>query len=712
MGKLMGWEFSLSKPTSQTYTMSAIRAPVTIALASGEGESGPPTFESIAYSGAVVPGDTSTPRLDADYVIDLSGMTAHKNAKVNLDHKSNQRVGHLTDVHVGTSDVKVSGLLSAVTPYRDEVAGNSKNGYPWEVSIEGNLSKPRKLASGKSAVVNGRTVDGPLYIFGKSVLTAVAFVSQGADDGNSVTIAASAAKDVAMNEFEEYCVSLGVDLESVTTDQKARLQTAFNATKAAPPDVTRSSFDLEADEVRRETDRQNAIRQIALEAMKEFQPYQDQIRRLAKAALESPSTRVKDFELELLRTTRTSAGRFQLGDSGARAAEMDPEVIQAAICLSAGLPNVETAFSEQTLHAVDRSGMRNFSLQQLFMRVAHANGYPCRVGDRIHIGNIRTVLEYCFPRGPVRTDLTAGFSTVNLPGILGAVANKELLAGYMEEDQTWREISTIKSVTNFHVMNSYRMLDNLEYEEIGPAGEIKHGTLSQETYTRQAKTYAKLLALTRTDIINDDLGAFDDLRARLGRGAAQKFNNIFWAAFMNNASFFTTALTNYIEGATTNLLVDGVGLQQGITAFRKMRTAEADGSKRVGASMSSPTMLLVPPELEFVAARLFQSTNVNAGGAATSEFIPSANIFAGRYRPIVQNRLSDTAFTGNSTTAWYLFGNMLKPMVVSLLNGMAAPIVESTDADFEVLGVVFRAYSDFGADKAEYLSGVKSKGAA
>jgi hypothetical protein len=51
-------------------------------------------------------------------------------------------------------------------------------------------------------------------------------------------------------------------------------------------------------------------------------------------------------------------------------------------------------------------------------------------------------------------------------------------------------------------------------------------------------------------------------------------------------------------------------------------------------------------------------------------------------------------------------------MVVSFLNGQQSPVVESADADFNTLGIQFRGYHDFGVDKAEYVAGVKSKGAA
>ena len=56
--------------------------------------------------------------------------------------------------------------------------------------------------------------------------------------------------------------------------------------------------------------------------------------------------------------------------------------------------------------------------------------------------------------------------------------------------------------------------------------------------------------------------------------------------------------------------------------------------------------------------------------------------------------------------------SLYAPMVVSFLNGQQSPVVESADADFNVLGIQFRGYHDFGVDKAEYVSGVKSKGAA
>jgi hypothetical protein len=218
-----------------------------------------------------------------------------------------------------------------------------------------------------------------------------------------------------------------------------------------------------------------------------------------------------------------------------------------------------------------------------------------------------------------------------------------------------------------------------------------------------------MFALTRTQIINDDLGAFDDIRTRLGLGAARAMRRLFWSTFMDNAAFFTLARGNYFEGAATTLLVDGVGLQTGITTYRKLKSGD---KKRVGSTSNNmpqnpigpPSMLVVPPELEFTAEKLFTSGNLSS--------VQDDNIHRGKYKPLVVNELSDSEYSGNSSTAWYLFGGILKPMVVSVLNGIETPTVESAEADFNQLGVQFRGYHDFGCDKAEWLAGVKSKGAA
>jgi hypothetical protein len=689
--------------TPRKATMKSVQVPVHVKAAAGE--DGPPTFEAVAYSGGLIPGYTATPRFDHDYVIDLSGMTQGRGPKVNLSHDSEKRVGHETSFANSGKELVVTGVLSAVTPHQEEVATSASRGYPWEVSQEAQLYKIRKLSAGKTATVNGQEFTGPLYIVGQSVHTALAFVSQGADEGNSVSVAATAAGANAMTEFETWLAANDFDHETMTEKQKAKMQAAYDSEKGGTKTAVKPSkiSDLAAAEIA-EDEREAAITSMTHKAVKEFRHN----KALAEAIAEMGNRAIADklepekFELELLRGTRLQAGAIRV----TQRTEPDGRVMEAALARAAGLPNIEKHYSAEVLDSVDRNPkLRNFSLQQAIMQAACANGYDGQPGERITTSTLKRVLKYAFPDtdGPGAMMHASGLSTISLPGILGTVANKEILAGFTEEDQSWREISAIKPVPDFKTMTSYRMTDSLEYEELPKGGEIRHGTLGEESYTRSIKTYAKMLGLDRVDIINDDLSAFDDLRTRLGRGAARKFNNVFWTKFMANlATTFTTARGNYIAGATTNLGTDGVGLQQGVTKFRAL---ESSDGKRIGGVAK---ILMVPPELEFTADRLF------TGGNPGAQTVANTNPFAGKYRPVVVPWLSDSAFTGNSTTAWYLFreASILATMVVSFLNGQQTPTIESTDADFDTLGILFRGYHDFGADIAEYLAGVMSKGAA
>ncbi|MBT9156658.1 MAG: hypothetical protein DDT37_01646 [Firmicutes bacterium] len=89
------------------------------------------------------------------------------------------------------------------------------------------------------------------------------------------------------------------------------------------------------------------------------------------------------------------------------------------------------------------------------------------------------------------------------------------------------------------------------------------------------------------------------------------------------------------------------------------------------------------------------------------------NVHAGKYRPVKVHQLSDSNFAGSGATIWYLLRNpaVHAAVVASFLDGVQTPTVESTDADFDQLGIQFRGYHDFGCDRAEWLAGIKSQGA-
>ncbi len=691
-----------------------------IQAASGEGDKQSlPKFRIVAYNG----GELRTPgfmqRYGKPVVIDLAGMSYSPSITANMDHDASQRVGHVTEKTNDGKQLILAGIISGTGPAAKEVVDNAARDYPWQASVEAIPTSPlEEVKAGQVVNVNGRTITGPALIARKSRLYGVAFLARGADESTSVSIAASAAeidKEIDM-EFQEWIMAMGLVYADLNDVQKSKLQKKYDAeTKASaskPEEIkATTAFDLDALKVsyakhesaieatafeyagKVETSKLSAIKAAAIGAA--YKLKSDALQQeWAPTRFEVEAIKAEyAFKAECLQSVRPMGPAIY---AGGNRGDVSGEVIEAAACMSLGI-DVEAGYKPEVLEAA-HGRFRNLGLQEMFIIAASANGYQGR--QRIGTDNIREVLEYALPQSRIHA---SSFSTVSLSGILSNIANKMLLAGFMEEDTSWMEIADVKSVSDFKTVTSYRMLDDMEYEALGPNGEIKHGKVGEETFTRSASTYAKMFALTRTMIINDDLGAFDDLRTRLGRGASRKFRKLFWSTFIDNSTFFTTARVNYFTGAATTLLVDGVGLQTGITTYRKLKSTDKK-QVGIGSSLGAPTKLLVPPELEFAAQKLYVSSNLSTQ--------QDDNIHRNKHKPIVVNELSDSDYTGYSATAWYLFGSMLMPVVVSFLNGQRNPTVESADADFNQLGVQFRGYHDFGVNMAEWLSGVKSKGAA
>jgi len=361
-----------------------------------------------------------------------------------------------------------------------------------------------------------------------------------------------------------------------------------------------------------------------------------------------------------------------------------PPAIEAAFAMSCGLQSPEKHFSPQVLEAADRH--RGLGLQEMLLRSAAAAGCDERGLRR---GNLREVIR-------------AAFSVNTLTTLLTTTGNKLLLEGFQAIPQTWREVAQVRPVADFKAVTAFRLTATLEYKELAPSGEIQHGTLGQESYTLQAKTYARMAALSRTDIINDDLGALNDLRNRFGIGAAVALNKVFWTAWTaayNGAAFWTAARGNLVTGSA----LAEAGLNTAVKSFRNM--AGPDGNML----NLEPDRLLVPPDLEATARKLYVSQEQRDTTASTK--FPTTNIYFNRFRPVIVPELGNSAYTGYSATTWYLLSNpaVLASAIVCFLDGNESPTIETADTDFETLGIQFRGYHDFGCSMSEYRASVAAE---
>lgn len=661
-----------------------------------------PTFEINAYNG----GKMRPAGFKRDVVVDLEGLEISGSQPVLRNHDYDRIVGHGQARIEGGAAIKLSGKVSVDNEHSREVVASSQNDFPWQASIGAKAHRYEFVREGESVTVNGQQFVGPLLVARSATLNEISFVPIGADRSTSATVAATSAtskkgKTTMDPKFVEWLEAKGFTAAELTDDQVSNMEAMYQAEiKAAGGDKNvphTSRFKQTLEEQRIERDRVEAINRLGADAIKAYPEQMDEIADLVEGAQQDKQVQPKDFELELLRATKP-IGPVNVHSTRAKK-DLNDKVIEAAICKTIRIKDLEKHFDDETLSAADTHYKYGIGLQQLLFRAAAINGQHFDSNS-----NPRALLEAAFGHTP--THLRAsGFSTFSLSGILSNTMNKSLADYFNAVESTWRDISAIGSVRDFKTHTQYSLTGDLKYEKLGPTGEIKHGTVSEETYTNKADTYARMMAITRHDIINDDLGALQRIPQRMGRGAALQINEVFWTAFLNNSSFFTSGRGNYTDGASTALDIDALTAVE--TLF--LNLTDPDGNP----TGVMPSLLLTPNSLSATAAAIYNSTEIRKAGTANSTYGVS-NPHAGKFRPVRSSYLSNSGITGYSTKAWYLLADPMDMPVIEVvfLNGRDMPIVEQAEADFNTLGIQIRGYHDFGVTLQEYRGGVKSKGEA
>ena len=562
-------------------------------------------------------------------VIDLAGMTLPATIPIVLGH--DYALGSILGQGVPSvqgGQLVVEGEILADNENARQVLALAAAGYQWQASVGADVGRHLKFGEDQSTTANGQALVGPVRVVRASTLRETSFVTLGADRSTAVSIAA---EEVA---------------EESTMADEANQTPAEEPVVAAAVEGTAS---------------------VAVTAPKVEAGSSDEL----KAKIEDLTKKVEDMQkLNATRDERPAAPAVHVVAHSAPTAE----VIEASFALQGGLANVDKHYDAKTLEAAHKAS-RTTSLGEVLVAAAEANGYDGP--RRLTAATLRPILQ-------------AAWATHAISGILSSTVNKFLLAGFTSVEDSWRQIASVRSVSDLKTYTSYRLNGGFKFQKVPNGGELKNAAASEESRTISADTFGIMTSLTRTDLINDDLGALTALPTRLGRGGALALNDLFWTAFQDDASFFTVARGNK---KTSSTALSIAGLKEAVTLFRKLKDADSN------PVAVQPRVLLVPVDLEVTAAELMGSTQIASGNTSGQ---PSTNVFAGRYQVVSSSYLTNA-------TDYYLMASPadLATMEVAFLNGQQSPIVETADADFNLLGVQMRGYWDVGVGQAEYLGGVK-----
>lgn len=682
----------------KTLTLTVSKFEVEASSFAGEdGKLRIPTFRMEAYTGAPM-------RLGGwryPVVVDLEGLSIPSQQRpIRFSHDPSTGIGHTTKIGIEGGVIVASGVISRDTAEAREVVASSKNGFPWQASIGASIdSQPDFVKEGESVEVNGRKVPGPVNVVRKSTLGEISFVDLGADGNTSATIAAKSAKETVMPD----------DGNSTTVQ-------GGQGTPPAPPVISPPAVNVgnsggEPDAMVAEAHRRRAINSMVVAAQAEYPDDPEaceRFRDLGQRHIEA-RTPVRDFEVALLREKRPPVpGRKPVDDRNIG------DVLAAAAMVSGlGDEVAVKAHGERAVEMARKKFGHDIGLQEIMLQAAIANGFNGR--QRVTINNWREVWNYA--EGGIRA---AGYSTVNLPYILGNVANK--VAAKIAADPSWIAplIAGRASHANFHSHTVTSMGANGTLESVGPGGELKSMRLSEDTYSRQVGTRGAVLRLSRTDIVNDDMGMFArNAQTLIRKGYNAREKALFKLIIESGAgsTHFTAAHGNYTSGATT---VPGTltGMNAAVKAFRKLTGVDGEPIN------VEPSIVIVSPTYEAAMNALLgaavPSLILTEGNkdATVSVRSGATNVYSGRFggKTLTSPWLENTSAGGSDgATAWYLFAdpNVLPCYEIAYLNGQEAPTVEyfGLESEADSLGVAWRIYWDFGVAAAEWRAGVKIAGA-
>lgn len=661
----------------------AIEAEATFVFAAAGDEKKPPTFEMAAYNG----GPMRVNGWPYPIVIDLAGLKlAKKQVPIRLGHVRDRLVGHTESVAINPTELAASGVISFENMHAREVVSAARNGFKWQASVEVSPGRPEdieQLAEGDVSVVNGRTVKGPVDIIRKGTLTGIAFVDIGADSTTSARVAAE------QHQGEQGTMTKQDENKSGGSEAGGGDGAGTQQRKGVEASGRASGVEAITAAARDEGERQGKITDMVTDALAEPGASIDEIEALGrKAVTERWDVSKAEAAFANLKLEAVRANRARGPSIHARSEQpLNDSVLAAAVLLSLGAKHDRIAkdpdFGERVAEAAWKH--RSITLHGLIAAALKADGVtPPHGGPALF-------------QAAMGHAIRAGFSTVNLPGILGNVANKRLLDSFTAVEVVYPRIAQQVEHANFHTHTHYRLNDVGSFAEVGADGEIQHGTLSEESYTNRVTTKGQMLTLTRQDIINDDLGALDQLTGILGRKAALAVER--------------ATIDIILEGSDV-MFTSGNGNKQTSSALSltTLGTAEALMMAQLDADSepiyATPRILLVPPGLKALAEQIYTSTTVVGGSSA----VPSDNPFKGRFRPECSPYLALSALTGYSATTWYLLADpMFLPAIqVAYLRGQRQPTIETADATFNTLGMQMRCYFDFGVAQVDYRGAVKS----
>lgn len=308
-------------------------------------------------------------------------------------------------------------------------------------------------------------------------------------------------------------------------------------------------------------------------------------------------------------------------------------------------------------------------------------------------GHLRT------PRQVIEVMERAFHSTSDFPGIFSDALNTRLLARYQTAMPTYRLFCAPYMATDFRTINVVRAGDFPSPQRILETGEIPAGTFSESKEQLTVYPYGVRINISRQMIVNDNLGAIDQMLGSYGDTILGWENDLAFASLISNSYTGPTLLTDgTVMFHTDHGNETASGTAIGVTSVGAGRAQMMKQTSLDGRKLNlQPVTLLTGPDRLTDAEQLVATINPALIASAQPDWMK-------RLRPA-----GDANVTGDH---WWLFADpsVAPCFVYGTLQGFEGPRL-STDDPFTVQGISVKLEHDFGVAGIDFRGATHNEGA-
>lgn len=286
-------------------------------------------------------------------------------------------------------------------------------------------------------------------------------------------------------------------------------------------------------------------------------------------------------------------------------------------------------------------------------------------------------------------------STSDFGNILLDVANKAILLGWEENDETFEKWTKKGQLSDFKTAHRVGLGAFPSLRQVREGAEYKYVTLGDKGETIALATYGELFSITRQAIINDDMNMLTDVPMKFGRAAKATVGDLVYAVLIDNEkmsdkkALFSADHKNMITGG-----MDVETISAGRTAMRQQKEGERTLNIR-------PAFMLVPTTLETQAIQVVKSGSVKGADVNANIINPVRDLA----EIIAEPRLDDA-----SEKDWYMASRQGSDTIeVAYLNGIDVPYIDQLEG-FTSDGVTTKVRIDAGVAPVDYRGLLKVTG--